>query len=185
MGWEVTGGDGDDDDDDGMMGWRHHLGLRVDHQRPPARLLDDDAVLDGDVVARQALYPPLPHLHRVHEHGEQRDVAGVRELELAELGPPLRHDALAERRGEGPEVRNRARGHRDIALHARARGRREMACDCNRMGGEERGRRRWRRHLQADDVDGELLHGDGPARLLAAEAAQQLVRALELALASR
>lgn len=41
------------------------LALRVDAERPSSRLEDDNTVFEGEVVGRQAVDVPLPHLHRV------------------------------------------------------------------------------------------------------------------------
>ena len=54
--------------------------MRVDHERPSSRVGDDDAVVDAEVVDRQAGDLPGAHGHCAAERRAQREMRRARDL---------------------------------------------------------------------------------------------------------
>eukprot|EP00964_Phaeocystis_antarctica_P055484 scaffold32640_cov63-Phaeocystis_antarctica.AAC.2 len=128
------------------------LHLRVDHERPAARLRDHDAVVDGEHVVGQPVNVPRADLDRVAERRGEREGGRARDLVVAAQLDPLGDHAVAEDLRERAHVRDHARGDEHVA--------REVGEDAPQVG-----------------------RGLAPARLLAAEATHELLRAVELLLA--
>lgn len=82
------------------------LALRVDAERPSSRLEDDNTVFEGEVVGRQAVDVPLPHLHRVAQDVDQREVFGTRDLLCFCLVDPLIDDLRTEGGSKGSKISN-------------------------------------------------------------------------------
>ena len=92
------------------------LALRVDHQRPSASARDDDAVLRGEAVARQALDVPVAHARRVHHELAELELVADRDLELLELPDPrVVDERLAVAGQERAHVRQERRRDEHVA----------------------------------------------------------------------
>mmetsp|Transcript_42091 Transcript_42091/g.120820 ORF Transcript_42091/g.120820 Transcript_42091/m.120820 type:complete len:470 (-) Transcript_42091:6898-8307(-) len=105
--------------------WRLHLldplvglPLRVDAQRPPASLVHDDAILDGERVVGKAPNRPVSDLHWLTEALHQREGRGARDALLLRNRRPTCHCPLAEVGRECSEVGDQAAGDDRVAGEA-------------------------------------------------------------------
>mmetsp|Transcript_175347 Transcript_175347/g.562465 ORF Transcript_175347/g.562465 Transcript_175347/m.562465 type:complete len:721 (+) Transcript_175347:2410-4572(+) len=90
------------------------LALWVDHEWPASATGDHDAVLDGQVVGRQAGNVPLPHLGRVDEHVVNLPIGVRLQAEGNCLLKPCCGEVLAELGGEGAGVGDEASRQQDV-----------------------------------------------------------------------
>lgn len=78
--------------------------LRVDHQRPPPGVGDDDRVVDRERVDRQAVHVPRPDLDRVAHGRTEGERDGARDAGRDARLRPLCQALLAEIGGERTQV---------------------------------------------------------------------------------
>ena len=74
--------------------------LRVDHQRPPSGVIDNDTVLNANSVTRKPCYLPLLQLDLVTQRLCHRDFLSVHDVEFVQLFKPVCLEAFAVLTGE-------------------------------------------------------------------------------------
>mmetsp|Transcript_14307 Transcript_14307/g.34751 ORF Transcript_14307/g.34751 Transcript_14307/m.34751 type:complete len:352 (+) Transcript_14307:1461-2516(+) len=82
------------------------LALRVDDERPPARLAHNDGVVDGEGVVGQSVDGPVADLYGLAQHGAEFERVGTRDLLLLAQRDPLLEHLFAIWQGERPQVRD-------------------------------------------------------------------------------
>ena len=75
--------------------------LGINEQRPAPSLADDDGIVNGEAVIREALDDPLAGLHRLAQHGCHGEVGGAGDVMALALQSPLGGGALPVAASEG------------------------------------------------------------------------------------
>mmetsp|Transcript_42097 Transcript_42097/g.120885 ORF Transcript_42097/g.120885 Transcript_42097/m.120885 type:complete len:245 (+) Transcript_42097:991-1725(+) len=90
------------------------LPLRIDHQRPPPGVGNDDAVLHRQVVVRQAADGPLLDDDWLAQHVDQVGALLVGYAALVLRGQPQIHEVYPVLSRERPSVAHHASGHQGV-----------------------------------------------------------------------
>mmetsp|Transcript_21643 Transcript_21643/g.60151 ORF Transcript_21643/g.60151 Transcript_21643/m.60151 type:complete len:1518 (+) Transcript_21643:2277-6830(+) len=106
----------------GALGLLHPLvglHLRVDHERPPSGVVEDDGVVDAELVVRQRIDHPLADLHLVADAVREGELFARGDLQPLQLRDPAVHGLPAVQGGEDAQVGDDTRRDQDVSGEVR------------------------------------------------------------------